>query len=86
MIMLLAISFLLLAVSAALIFGPSYVLMGAGGVRLMARRPEYRFMGGMLASAAIGLVCLPFVSAGLISGGETAQMFAQNMSGLSWRL
>lgn len=86
MVLLLTLSALLLIAAAGLVFGLPYLLFGQRAFDGFTERPEYRVMGGLIATATLALVCAPIVTAGLISSGETALMFADNLVGLNWSL
>ena len=86
MVLLLTLSALLLIAAASLVFGLPYFLFGQRAFDGFMERPEYRVMGGLIATTALGLLCAPIVTAGLISSGETALMLADNLVGLSWSL
>ncbi len=86
MVLLLTVSFLLLTIAASLVFGLPYLLFGQRAFDGFTERPAYCVMGGLLCGAALALFCAPIVTSGLISGGETALFFADNLVGLSWSL
>lgn len=64
------------------VFGVPYLLFGPAHVLRMMRQQEYRVFGGSLVTAALAVAFVPALAAGLISSPETAQVFADNMTGL----
>lgn len=50
------------------------------------RSPEMRFLAGSAATVAITLLVAPFAATALISGGGAVQVFAENVSALSFGL
>lgn len=86
MIILLSLATILLILAAALVFGLPYALFGQRAFDGFYERQEYRVMCGLVATAALGLVCAPFLMTAMASGGDAALMFAENLSGFRWNL
>ena len=84
MTLLLILAGALLALSAALFFGPQLVIYGPQGLRAAVRRPEAQLVGGCLASAFALLLFAPHAASALISGGQTVQVVATTLMGLSF--
>lgn len=72
------------ALALFLLFVWPVVFYGPSELRRMAGRPEPRLLAGLLASLVIVATMGPLVTAALISGGETVQLFAGEFSALSF--
>lgn len=68
------------------VYGLPYLVLGPAAVRQKLEQEEYRLLGGALISIALAVSASPFLVTALISGSETAQVFASNLTSLSWRL
>lgn len=75
----------LLAFSAFAAFGLPWLVMGNRAFEEFSERRDQQMMAGMLASAAIGLVCLQFLHSALISAGPHMQVFAETVLGVPAR-
>lgn len=80
------IAFALLVLSALLFVGPQIVAYGPRAIPAMMRQPEARFVGGCFASLIVMALIAPGFGAALMTGGETLQMVALELSGLSFGL
>ena len=68
------------------VYGLPYLVLGPAAVKQKLEQEEYRILGGALVSMAVAVCASPFLLTVLISGSDTAQVFAINMTSLSWRL
>lgn len=76
----------LLILSVLLFFGPQIVTYGPRAVPALARQREVRFVGGCLASLVVLAALVPSFGSAVITGGQTIQMFAMELTGLSFGL
>ena len=74
----------LLFFAAFCFFGAPYLMFGRAALAGMAQRADARFAAGALATLVIALALSPLAVAALISGHDQAQVFAENISGLSF--
>ncbi len=72
--------------TALYVYGLPYLVLGPAAVKQKLAQEEYRILGGALISMAVVTSASPFLLTVLISGSETAQVFASNLTSLSWRL
>lgn len=82
--LLLILAAVLLAFAAFCVFGLSYMLTGPRVFDEFATNREQQLLGGVILSAAIALICLPFVPSALILPASHGQVFADTFTGLFW--
>jgi hypothetical protein len=76
----------LLVLSFLLLFGPQVVAYGPRAIPALTRQREVRFVGGCLASLVVLAALLPSFGSAVVTGGQTMQMFAMELTGLSFGL
>ena len=75
----------LTVLAAALLFFAAFCFFGAPYLMFgRAQRADARFAAGARATLVIALALSPLAVAALISGHDQAQVFAENISGLSF--
>ena len=83
-LIILATLFALLAV--LLVFVWPLVIAGPHRRMQTIRSAEMRFLAGTVAAVVIGMVMAPYAATALISGGGAVQVFAHDVSALSFGL
>ena len=84
MLILTLIAGVFLFLSAALFFGPQLYIFGPQILPELARKPEVRFVGAALVTATAFLLLSPALGSALISGGNTVQLMAEAVLGLTF--
>ena len=74
----------LLAFAGFCVFGLPYMLTGPRVFDEFAENREQQILGGLILSAALALVLLPFISSALISASGPVQVFALTVTGQGW--
>ena len=70
--------------SAALFFGPQLVVYGPRAFPALAKQPQARFVGGMLATVLVAVLTGPYWIGAMHEGGRTMTVIALEVAALSF--